>query len=130
MARRHRVAQGVSPGMGEIFYLNPDAGRGGILSRRSTKCEDGNDLASIYYIAFPSSGFRLRSLRSYAVTGAPYAVTGCHPTIRWDSTCFFASSMGSVRVAHSTRGYLMPPSGLLILVACGSRNFKFDPRNS
>ena len=93
MARRHRVVQGVSPGLGGINYLNPDAGRGGILSRRSTKCEDGNANASIYYIAL------------------------CHPTIRWGSTCFFASSTGSVRVAHSTRGYFMLPSGLLNLAS-------------
>jgi len=33
----------------------------------------------------------------------------CHPTIRWGSVCFFAIPTGFVRVAHSTRGYFMPP---------------------
>ena len=51
-------------------YGNPDERRGGILSRRSTKCEDGNAHASMFSIAL------------------------CHPTIRWGSVCFFRYSHG------------------------------------
>ncbi len=79
------VAQGFSPRVETYKYGNPDARRGGILSRRSTQCEDGNAHASICSIAL------------------------CHPTIRWGSVCFFAFPTGFVRVAHSTRGYFMPP---------------------
>jgi len=58
------VAQGFSPGVETYKYGNPDVRRGGILSRRSTKCEDGNAQVSISCIAL------------------------CHPTIRWGSVCF------------------------------------------
>ena len=84
LARRHRV---VSPGR------KPWVGRNKLFEPRRREGWH-NAHASIYYIAFPSSGFRLRSLRSYAVTGAPYAVTGCHPTIRWGSVCFFERPHG------------------------------------
>ena len=72
------VAQGFSPGEETYKYGNPDERRGGILSRRSTKCEDGNAQASICSIAL------------------------CHPAIRWGSVCFCAIPTGFVRVAHST----------------------------
>ena len=81
-------------------YWNPDERRGGILSRRSTKCEDGNAQASICSIAFPSPGSRPSVFAK--ATPRRVAVTGCHPTIRWGSVCFFAIPTGFVRVAHST----------------------------
>ena len=50
MARRHRVAQGVSPGLGGINYLNPDAGRGGIMPT--------HQFITLLYATPPSGGVR------------------------------------------------------------------------
>ena len=82
---------GRKPWVGYIKILEPRRKEGWHIAQ-----------ASIYCFAFPSSGFRLRFLRSYAVTG-------CHPTSRWGSLCFLYLPTGFVRVAYSTRGYFMPP---------------------
>ena len=100
-------AQGFIPGVEMYKYPNPDERRGGILSRRSTKCEDGNAHASICSIAFPSSGSRPSVFAK--ATPRRVATALCHPTIRWGSVCFFAIPLGFVRVAHSTQGYHVPP---------------------